>query len=121
MTTLQELIKQRDALAAQQAALEKAMSDLQNEERNQAVAKIRALMAEHGVTIEDLSGGAGAKGKFKAAKSGTDGRSGKPVAAKYRNTATGDSWSGRGLKPRWLTAAIEAGAKLEEFAITPAA
>lgn len=41
---------------------------------------------------------------------------GKPVAM-YRNPADGASWSGRGLKPRWLVDAIEAGRTQDEFLI----
>lgn len=37
--------------------------------------------------------------------------------AKYRNPETGESWSGRGLKPKWLVMAIEAGKALEDFLI----
>lgn len=44
---------------------------------------------------------------------------GKPVAL-YRNPADGASWSGRGLKPRWLVEAIEAGRTQDEFLIDPA-
>jgi DNA-binding protein H-NS len=41
-----------------------------------------------------------------------------PVAAKYRNPEnSAETWAGRGLKPRWLTAAIKGGKKLEDFAI----
>jgi DNA-binding protein H-NS len=40
------------------------------------------------------------------------------VAAKYRHPETGETWAGRGLKPRWLTAAIKSGKSLESFAIT---
>ena len=39
------------------------------------------------------------------------------VAPKYRNPETGETWAGRGLKPRWLTAAIKSGKSLEAFAI----
>jgi DNA-binding protein H-NS len=48
-----------------------------------------------------------------------DGRSklkGRKVAPKYRGKK-GETWSGRGLKPRWLSAAIKSGADLEDFAI----
>ena len=38
------------------------------------------------------------------------------VAAKYRDEA-GNTWSGRGLQPRWLKAAIGAGKKIEDFAV----
>jgi DNA-binding protein H-NS len=42
-----------------------------------------------------------------------------PVAAKYRNPKNpSETWAGRGLKPRWLAAAIKAGKKLEYFSIT---
>lgn len=47
-------------------------------------------------------------------------RSGGKVAARYRDPATGQSWSGRGLKPRWLVQAIEDGKTLEEFEIKEA-
>ena len=46
------------------------------------------------------------KGKLKGSK----------VAAKYKGP-NGETWSGRGLKPRWMTAAIKAGSKQEDFAI----
>jgi DNA-binding protein H-NS len=39
------------------------------------------------------------------------------VAPKYRNNATGETWTGRGLKPKWLQAALNGGAKLEDFII----
>jgi DNA-binding protein H-NS len=40
------------------------------------------------------------------------------VAPKYRNPDNpAETWAGRGLKPRWLAAALKAGGKLEEFSI----
>jgi DNA-binding protein H-NS len=40
------------------------------------------------------------------------------VAPKYRNPENpAETWAGRGLKPRWLAAAIKSGKKLEHFAI----
>jgi|GEM_PF-1132267 len=47
-------------------------------------------------------------------------RAGGKVVAMYRNPADGASWSGRGLKPRWLVEALEAGQSLDEFLISPA-
>lgn len=122
MSRISELIQQRDALAAQQAALDKALRELQGAERQATIEKIRAMMAEHGITVADLNATESRKGRGRPPK-GTDGRSasaGKPVAAKYRNTATNETWSGRGLKPKWLSAAIAGGAKLEDFLIAAA-
>ncbi|RZI62354.1 MAG: ParB/RepB/Spo0J family partition protein [Rubrivivax sp.] len=42
----------------------------------------------------------------------------KKSTAKYRKQDTGETWSGRGLQPAWLKAAMSAGAKLEDFEVT---
>jgi DNA-binding protein H-NS len=45
-----------------------------------------------------------------------------PVAPKYRNPENpNETWAGRGLKPRWLAAALKAGKKLEQFSIAQTA
>jgi DNA-binding protein H-NS len=44
-----------------------------------------------------------------------------PVAPKYRTPENpAETWAGRGLKPRWLTAAIKRGKKLDDFLIAGA-
>jgi DNA-binding protein H-NS len=41
------------------------------------------------------------------------------VFPKYRNPfVPGETWSGRGKRPRWLVAALQAGSKIEDFAIS---
>lgn len=40
----------------------------------------------------------------------------KPVI-KYRHPDTGASWTGRGLKPKWLSSALESGHTLSEFEV----
>ena len=103
MATLQELMAQREAL-------ERQIDQTKKQERGEAIEKVRALMAEYGLTVADLGNRAG--GKAKKTKS-----SGNKVAAKYRNASTGESWSGRGLQPRWLKAALASGRKLSDFAV----
>ena len=39
------------------------------------------------------------------------------VTAKYRNPETGETWSGRGLQPKWVQAAIASGKSLSDFAL----
>ena len=104
VATLHELMAQREAL-------EKQIEQTKKQERGDAVEKVRALMAEYGLTVADL-GNKTAAGKGKKTKS-----SGNKVAAKYRNASTGESWSGRGLQPRWLKAALASGRKLADFAL----
>ena len=38
---------------------------------------------------------------------------------KYRSPMTHETWSGRGLQPAWLKAALAAGAKLSDFLVDP--
>ncbi len=103
MATLQELMAQREAL-------ERQIEQTKKQERGEAIEKVKALMAEYGLTVADL-GSRPPSGKSKKGKAG-----GK-VAAKYRNASTGETWSGRGLQPRWLKAALASGRKLADFAV----
>jgi DNA-binding protein H-NS len=45
---------------------------------------------------------------------------GKKVPPKYRSHS-GETWAGRGAKPRWLVAAIKGGKKLDDFLIDKSA
>ena len=98
MATLKELIAQKEAL-------ERQIKLTRNEDRSAAVEKVRALMIEYGLSVSDLS-------TKRAKKVG-----GAKVAAKYVDKATGDAWSGRGLQPKWLKAALAQGRKLTDFAV----
>jgi DNA-binding protein H-NS len=96
-------------LIAQKAALEQQIAEARREARASAIAQIKSLMAEHGLTLADLGG------KAPAQPPGT--RKGAKVAAKYRDPETGTTWSGRGLQPKWLKAALDSGRKLSDFAV----
>jgi DNA-binding protein H-NS len=61
--------------------------------------------------------------RFDGGRGGKVGRGGAraSVAAKYRNPENpAETWAGRGLKPRWLTAAIKSGKKQDDFLIAGA-
>jgi DNA-binding protein H-NS len=101
MATLQDLLDRK-------AALEKEIEATRRHERAEAISKVKSLMAQYGLTMADLN--ARTASKVSAGK-------GSKVAVKYRNEATGDTWSGRGLQPKWLKAALAAGRKIDEFAV----
>ena len=87
MSTFAELVKQRQALDAQIAlARQTELAD--------ALGKAKALVSEYGLTAQDI---------FGASKRGpkTAGASKNPVAPKYRDSATGQTWTGRGKAPKW--------------------
>lgn len=81
-------------LLAQRDALEKAIEQARQNEIAGAVTKVRELVAEYGLTVQDVFPGRAGKS---AAKS-----SGGKVAAKYRDPATGQTWTGRGKAPKWI-------------------
>ncbi|MBS0435286.1 MAG: H-NS histone family protein [Proteobacteria bacterium] len=99
MASLQELLQQKEAL-------EREIELTKKRERADAIAKVRALMSEYGLTLADLGG--------KAAPAPARAVAGK-VPPKYRNAKTGETWSGRGLQPNWLKAALAGGARLDDF------
>jgi len=110
LTPLEILASQYLQLERQMAEIKAKMDILVIEGRAQNLAEIRIIMAENGLTQADLFGGV----PTKSAKSNVGGRG--TVAAKYRDQA-GNSWSGRGLTPRWLKAALAQGAKIEDYKI----
>lgn len=101
MASLQELLAQR-------AELEKQIVETQRAERAEAVAKVRSLMAEYGLSMADLSSRAPAAPKAASTRK---------VAVKYRNAESGDTWTGRGLQPKWLKAALASGKTLADFEV----
>jgi DNA-binding protein H-NS len=99
-------------LLAKRADLEQQIVELQREERSSALAQVKALMAQHGLTASDLS----SVRTVGTVAPKTRGSSGK-VAPKYRDPVSGKTWSGRGLHPTWLKQALATGAKLTDFSI----
>lgn len=86
MASYQELIQQREAL-------EQQIQQARARELNDAVSKVRALVAEFALTAEDI---------FPPARSTRTGSTGAKVAPKYKNPETGETWTGRGKAPKWI-------------------
>lgn len=84
MTTLSTLL-------AQKAELERQIAQARQSETAAAVAQARALVAEYSLTEVDVFGKAGKSPKMA-----------RTIAAKYRDPATGKTWSGRGKPPVWI-------------------
>jgi DNA-binding protein H-NS len=86
--------------------------------REQVNAVLGAKIAEERRTLEErlgelgrLTGGGRGRKRNGASARGV-------VAPKYRNPDNpAETWAGRGLRPRWLAAALKAGKKLEDFSI----
>jgi len=88
------------------AKAEIALKEKQAKKRKAVIAEIKSLAASIGVTV-DINDSA-----EKTV------RKGKKVAAKYRNPDdASQTWTGRGVAPKWMQALINAGHDKSEFLI----
>jgi DNA-binding protein H-NS len=96
-----------DELADVIANAQRALKEKQLGKRKEVIAQIRALAASVGVSVEIIEGEKPVSSK----------RGGK-VAPKFRNPDNYEqTWTGRGMKPRWLQALIAEGHDASEFSI----
>lgn len=100
--------------------LQKQAREIKSREFDKTVREILAMMDAFGITVKDLNSGKsrGAKPKAKQIRAGgaAKKKNNPAVPAKYRGPA-GETWSGRGLTPRWLAALMVQGKSREDFAI----
>jgi DNA-binding protein H-NS len=83
-------------LTAQLEKLHKEVALARDKEVADAIAQIRERIAEYDITPEEL--GFSSKPAKRAGARRKD-----PLPPKYRNPKTGETWSGRGRAPGWLT------------------
>lgn len=104
--------------------LQKQAADIRAREFDATVQDILAKMQAFGISLKDLQGAQRTGGKAKpargkgrpAAKTKRASGKGRTIAPKYRGP-NGETWTGRGVTPRWMTALIAQGRTKEEFAI----
>jgi DNA-binding protein H-NS len=95
-----------DKLVALKNRIEVVLSAKVIEQRRMLQTGLSKLTRFQGGARSKMAFGWGARGK---------------VAAKYRNPDNpAETWAGRGLKPRWLVAAIKSGGKIDDFLIAGA-
>ena len=81
--------------------------ELVKEKASKLREKISALVKAEGFGIEDVFGGGGKRAGVR-----------RKVKPKYRNPADPDqTWTGRGKRPRWYSAALAAGKKEKDLLI----
>lgn len=106
--------------------LQKQAQNIRSKEFANTVQEILAKMHAFGITVKDLqtakpgkaakvSRGKGKTASIKPARASK--KAGAVLAAKFRGP-NGETWSGRGLTPKWLAALVAQGRSRQEFAIT---
>lgn len=106
-------------------ALRKQAESIRTKDFAATVKEIREKMAAFGITVKDIQGSAKASGKakngvvskVKSAKKSKGPMAGIKVEAKYKGP-NGETWTGRGLAPKWLSTLIAQGRSKDEFAIS---
>jgi DNA-binding protein H-NS len=93
--------------------LEEQARALLQKESAVVVAKIRGLMSEYGLTVQDLGLGITNMGKKMSAMK-------QPLPPKYQDPVSGKTWSGKGKAPGWIVEATKKG-KRDDFLIGKAA
>lgn len=79
------------SLLAEKQALEQKIEEVRRAEKARVLGEIRSMMAEYGITAAEVLAGAGRPGRSKTV--------GEP---KYRDPATGKTWTGKGKPPLWI-------------------
>src|SRR3954468_15368850 len=85
------------AIHKQIAALQAEAERITKQEMSAAIAKVKSLMSEFGLTIEHLTQSVVGKPAAKKAKTAS--------VAKYADPKTGKTWSGFGRAPAWIAGA----------------
>jgi DNA-binding protein H-NS len=92
-------------LKSLQKDLAKAISTFDDRQKSDARSKLESIAKEMGYSLADLIGT-----EVKPTRA--------PAAAKYRHPENAAlTWSGRGRKPLWFVAALEAGKSPEDMAV----
>lgn len=89
MTSYKELL-------AQKAELDAQLEQMRLAERDEIIADIKQKMVDYEISVDEIA--AQARGRKVGSKRAA-------VAAKYRDPASGATWSGRGKPPSWIKSA----------------
>lgn len=87
-----------EEIQAKIADLQAQAQAVKAQEKQQAIDAAKAMIVSYGITAKDL-------GLDKAPKGKTGPTPGRKIAAKYRDPASGATWSGRGKTPKWINGA----------------
>ena len=102
--------------------LQKQADDIKSREFDKTVQDIRAKMLAFDIALKDLQiVKRNVKPKKNAMLNKQNNSQGvknkpQPIAAKFRGP-NGETWSGRGLTPRWLATLLDQGRHKDDFAI----
>jgi DNA-binding protein H-NS len=97
-------------LASVIESAQRALKEKMDVKRREVIQQIKELASSINLSVDIReSGDVGGR---------VSSRKGTKVAAKYQNPYNhAQTWSGRGMKPKWLTSLLESGRSMNEFEI----
>lgn len=97
-------------LKSLQKKVAKAIAKFEEREKKKALAALKDHAKKLGYSLNDLTGG--------AASPSSAAKPARKSAPKYANPADpSQTWTGRGRRPAWIIAALDAGKNLDDMAI----
>ena len=82
--------------------------------------RIDEMLHQHRAKLQQQLERIAVVGGRRVVRGGASALKGRKVPPKYRGPS-GETWAGRGARPRWLVAAIKGGKKLDDFLIEKSA
>ena len=82
--------------------------------------RVDEMLHQHRAELEQQLERFAVVGGRRVVRGGGSALKGRKVPPKYRSRS-GETWAGRGAKPKWLVAAIKGGKKLDDFLIDKSA
>jgi DNA-binding protein H-NS len=82
--------------------------------------RVDEMLVEHRAKLIEQLERIAVVGRLKIVRGGRSSLKGRKVPPKYRGPS-GETWAGRGARPRWLVAAIKGGKKMDDFLIDKSA
>jgi DNA-binding protein H-NS len=118
-------MKSLKQIQAEISKLQREAEGARKREISEVVAEIKMKMKQFGIVASDLQGASSKKGaKAQDAKvkkprknSGSSKLKGRKVEPKYRHPDSGDTWTGRGRQPSWVSNALNSGKTLDQLKI----
>jgi DNA-binding protein H-NS len=106
-------------IQAQIAQLQLRAAELKDAEKRDAIRTINELVAALDISATEIVFGDSMNvGNLKRRTRVVHANAGRTLLPRYKDDA-GNTWTGRGLKPKWLQQALQVGKKLESFKISP--
>ncbi|GAA5086409.1 H-NS histone family protein [Paenalcaligenes hermetiae] len=105
----ESFLTEKQEIEKQIQKLQRKMRTLHSRQRRPVINSIVRSMQEYEITPEEIAQAFERRQKRAITAS--------KAPARYRNPQTGDTWTGRGRPPRWITDAEQNGQSREQFLI----